>query len=260
MQNQERSKVLLIDDDTSLLVMLGDFLRFEGYEVETADSGEEGLKRLESLRPDLIILDMSMPGMGGIGFLRAVSDADGRPRYPILVLTARANMAEFFADVEVDGFIAKPCETQDLLNEVARIIFLRKGNRQTERLPGTQPARVLLGEDDAVLAERLTHAMGEEGYKVEWAASGPEVLEKAIVNRPDVVVCKLIFRGMNGDVLATMLRDLPSTSGLPIVLYDDSGSAASEERYMRGGTRVKAVVRNRNPASIVGAVTLALAG
>ncbi len=260
MQNQERSKVLLIDDDTSLLVMLGDFLRFEGYDVATADSGEDGLKRLEAVRPDLIILDMSMPGMGGIGFLRAISDADGKPRHPVLVLTARANMAEFFADVDVDGFIAKPCDTQDLLNEVARIIFLRRGNRQTEKLPGNQPRRLLLGEDDAVLAERLAQVLSEEGYKVEWAASGPEAMEKAIVNRPDVVVCKLILRGMNGDVLANMLRDLPSTSAMPIVLYDDSGSAASEEHYMRGGTRVKALVRNRNPASIAGAVALALAG
>ena len=70
--------VLLVDDDTSLLVTLSDFLKFEGYHVVTADSGEEALRRLEEIRPDLIILDMSMPGMGGVGFLKAISSSGGR--------------------------------------------------------------------------------------------------------------------------------------------------------------------------------------
>ena len=104
MDNTKKT-ILLIDDDTSLLVTLSDFLRFEGYDVTTADSGEQGLKRLKTLEPDLIILDMSMPGMGGIGFLKEISVV-GKPKHPVLVLTARANMAEFFADIDVDGRIA----------------------------------------------------------------------------------------------------------------------------------------------------------
>ncbi|NQT93034.1 MAG: response regulator [Lentisphaerae bacterium] len=60
-----KKRILLIDDDTSLLTTLSDFLSFEGYEVVTADSGEQGLRRLQTTEPDLIVLDMSMPGMGG---------------------------------------------------------------------------------------------------------------------------------------------------------------------------------------------------
>lgn len=127
MSDIAKRKILIIDDDASLLTTLSDFLSFEGYDIATADSGEEGLARLESLTPDLIILDMSMPGMGGVGFLKAISDARGKPSHPVLVLTARANMAEFFANVDVDGFVAKPCDPNDLLMEVARIIFLRSG-------------------------------------------------------------------------------------------------------------------------------------
>jgi len=125
MQDREKRKILLIDDDTSLLVTLRDFLLFEGYEVATADSGEQGLKRLETFLPDLIVLDMSMPGMGGIGFLQRITRSDGAPRYPVLVLTARASMAEFFANVSVDGFIAKPCDPEDLLSlRTAEDVFL----------------------------------------------------------------------------------------------------------------------------------------
>ena len=118
MGEQTRRKLLLIDDDTSLLVTLRDFLEFEGYDVVTADSGEKGLEMLGTMKPDLIVLDMSMPGMSGVGFLKAISSADGKPAHPVLVLTARANMAEFFANVDVDGFVAKPCDPSDLLMEL----------------------------------------------------------------------------------------------------------------------------------------------
>ena len=122
MANGENKLILLIDDDTSLLLTLSDFLIHEGYEVVTANSGEMGLKQLEQCAPDLVILDMSMPGMGGVGFLREITDESGKPSHSVLVLTARANMADFFANVDVDGFIAKPFELRELREEVHRIL------------------------------------------------------------------------------------------------------------------------------------------
>lgn len=259
MSNEMKSQVLLIDDDMSLLAMLSDFLKFEGYDVTTADSGEEGLERLETTVPDLIILDMSMPGMGGIGFLKAISDASGRPRFPVLVLTARANMAEFFADVEVDGFIAKPCDTDDLLMEVGRIIFLRRGQREAE-LAGKLPRKkVLIAEDSEAIEDRLLSSFSERGYVVDTAGSGPEALEKAIVGRPGVIVMKLVLKGMNGDAVASMLKEMPNTCGIPVILYDDSSSARPEVDYVRPGGNVKALVRGNLSADILAACKRVLA-
>ena len=163
MEKQKR-RILLIDDDTSLLVTLSDFLRFEGYDVVTADSGEQGLRKLSRMPlPDLIILDMSMPGMGGVGFLKEISNAEGKPKYPVLVLTARANMAEFFANVEVDGFIAKPCDPNDLLMEVGRIIFLRRGLEEEKAVGSTaEKKKVLIAEDDRSINENLVNVFASE--------------------------------------------------------------------------------------------------
>ena len=253
-----KSKVLLIDDDISLLLMLSDFLKFEGYDVTTADSGEQGLKRIERLDPDLIILDMSMPGMGGIGFLKAISDVDGKPRYPVLVLTARANMAEFFADVDVDGFIAKPCDTQDLLNEVGRIIFLRRGSHPSVGRGGDR-RKVLLGEDDEVMLRKLVRGFTDAGYIVETASSGPELIERAIVGRPDAIVCRVVFRGMNGNVAAKMLKEMPNTQAIPVVLYDDTDSAGADSDYIRPGSRIASVVRSHEIGELLKAAAAAVA-
>ena len=116
-------KILLVDDDSSLLATMGQFLKFEGYDVTTAESGETALEHLKVIRPDIIVLDMSMPGMGGMGFLKSIMGDDSKPQYPVLVLTARSQMAEMFGSIEVDGFMTKPADPDGLLQEVARILF-----------------------------------------------------------------------------------------------------------------------------------------
>lgn len=257
MDNQTR-KILLIDDDTNLLVTLSDFLRFEGYDVTTADSGEQGLKRLVEMTPDLIILDMSMPGMGGVGFLKEISEQGGVPKHPVLVLTARANMAEFFSDVDVDGFVVKPCDPSDLLMEVSRIIFLRAGDAVGDRDAPPEKRKLLLGEDDAAVSHRIAALLSESGYVVEVASKGPAVLEEAIVTRPDVVVLKLVLAGMNGDAVASMLKEMPNTRQIPVVLYDDSGTAGEDAKYVKAGGNIVTVVRDQSAPKLLVAVEQAL--
>lgn len=255
MQEGTKKKILLIDDDASLLLTLSDFLKFEGYDVTTADSGEKGLKKLAKTMPDLIILDMSMPGMGGVGFLKEISSPDGKPKYPVLVLTARANMAEFFANIDVDGFIAKPCNPDDLLMEVARIVFLRSsGDVKANEQEVSVRKMVLIGEDDRATNEALVKTFAEAGYDTDSVFSGPETVEKAIVLQPDVIVLKEMLANMNGDAVARMLKEMPKTRVIPIVLYDDSDSPLSEAKYTESGTGIKKFVRGKNLKSLLEAV------
>ena len=235
MANDVKKLILLIDDDTSLVLTLSDFLIHEGYDVLTANSGEAGLKQLDDCDPNLIILDMSMPGMGGVGFLKEVTDDQGKPSHPVLVLTARANMADFFANVEVDGFIAKPCDPDDLKLEVGRIIFLRSAERTKQDVEAPSgPPRILLAEDEEDVQKDLTRKFEKEGYDVEVLTQGPQVLERAVVEKPSVIVLKRVLENMNGDTVAEMLSKLPTTQDVPVVLYDESASGVADVNRFKG--------------------------
>jgi len=252
----DKRKLLLIDDDTSLLITLSDFLRYEGYDVVTAESGEKGLEKLKTMTPELIILDMSMPGMGGIGFLKLILDEKGKPFYPVLVLTARSNMAEFFSNVEIDGFISKPCDPQDLLMEVGRIIFLRRGGK-VDAAHGESRRRMILGESDAEVAARMGEWFSKNGYIIEHCTKGPETLESAIVNRPDVIVMNQIMEGLNGSAVADMLSVMPNTKAIPVVLYAAKGVRLKPSSVNAAGGGVVATVESAGAAdvgSIVNAV------
>ncbi|HPK38231.1 MAG TPA: response regulator [Kiritimatiellia bacterium] len=213
-----KRKLLLVDDDPSLLETLGDFLMFEGYEVLCAASGEDALVKMRAFQPDLIILDMGMPGMGGTGFLDRITQRDGVPLYPVLVLTARASMAEYFADKQISGFIAKPCDPSDLLMEVSRILFMSPADG---RHAASQRVvrRLVIGEGDAALRETLRREFTLAGFEVEVCATGPETLEACITLKPHAVVMRLELDGMSADEVVGMLHRLPGARQIRAVVY-----------------------------------------
>ncbi len=210
-----KRRILLVDDDTSLLATLNDFLSYEGYEVVTATSGEQALQKLRMTPPDIIILDMSMPGMGGVGFLERITNADGSTQFPVLVLTARAAMASYFADKQIDGFISKPCDPADLLTEVSRIIFLRGDMAR----PAVSELPAVLAESDHILNETLTQALTLAGCSVKSCFTGPDAIEAVISARPMVVILRLELGGMSADEVCRLLRRLPGTRATPMVVY-----------------------------------------
>ena len=94
-ENERPARILVVDDEQPILDFVGMGLRYEGYEVEMAEDGRGGLEAARQLQPDLVILDMMLPGLDGLEVcrrLRAESDV------PILMLTARR-------EVTVDGFV-----------------------------------------------------------------------------------------------------------------------------------------------------------
>lgn len=214
-----KRKLLLVDDDPSLLETTSDFLVFEGYDVLCATSGEDALVKIRDFQPDLIILDMSMPGMGGTGFLdRITNPDDGSTLFPVLVLTARAAMAEFFANKNVAGFVAKPCDPNDLLMEVNRIIFEHSNSINTPTAPKTL-RRLVLAEPNASLRSTLEDQLRKSGFEVVAVNSGAEALESCITYSPDALVIRLESGDMSADEVVSMLRRLPHSRDLPAVVY-----------------------------------------
>jgi DNA-binding response OmpR family regulator len=126
MKTADQETVMLVDDDPSIRMSIGEYLRFHGYEVVTAESAEQAILQLDHVTPDLIILDINMPGMGGMGFLKELEDDVGELPYPVLVFSARDELAYSFARTGVERFLSKTCGPTVLLREVKRIVQKRR--------------------------------------------------------------------------------------------------------------------------------------
>lgn len=237
--------ILIIDDDKHLLVTLCDFLSYEGYLVRAASTAEEGLERIAEAAPDLILLDISMPGMGGVAFLNRIADRDGKPRHPVIVFTARSAMREFFGTVAVDAFLEKPCERRELLARVREILDRHRSER-----PGAAGRLVLLGEDDPELATAISRELVRAGFTVEVVGSGPDVLEKASLIAPDAVALKQVLPRMNGNAVAGLITQMARTRTTPVILYDGNGML-SDRDFRCGASRC---LTSDSPALIAAAV------
>ncbi|HAS82701.1 MAG TPA: hypothetical protein DCS43_08530 [Verrucomicrobia bacterium] len=256
MTTEKKDRILVVDDEKHLLISLKDFLGYQGFDVIVARSGEEALKRCEQDAPDLIILDMSMPGMGGIGFLKHISDAQGKPRFPVIVLTARTHMQDFFSNLAVDGFMGKPCD-EELLARKIREVLTEKRSRNVKN--ARQQKLVLLAEDDDHSQMGIRMALQRAGWQVELATSGPAILEKAVQCKPDILLIKEILPGLNGSSAVGLLAVMPSLKNVPILIYDEHENPTLK-RKTEAMSSVKGIIPSNDPSVIVNALAELLDG
>jgi len=218
----EQKIILLIDDEVDLQQLVKVVLSSKGYKVETADNGLEGLKKLEEIHPDLIVLDMNMPVMGGIEFYQKICDAWSQPKYPVLILTARANMEEFFKAMDVDGFMPKPFEIDDLLAEVRRILVKRAGPPKPAKIRDeNQPPKVCVAENDTQACNKIGAAFLSAGYVVHLVRSGTEAIEHIFAIVPDIAVVNFGLSDISGDAVIAKLKKMPKTQDTKFILYTE---------------------------------------
>jgi two-component system, OmpR family, alkaline phosphatase synthesis response regulator PhoP len=125
--------VLVVDDEPAIVEIVRDYLTDAGYRVSTARSGDEALDLTRSIRPDLIVLDLGLPGIDGLDVTRTIRRTS---TVPIIVLTARADEADRVVGLELgaDDYLVKPFSPRELLARVRAV--LRRSGGQAE--PGDE--------------------------------------------------------------------------------------------------------------------------
>ncbi len=118
------ARILIIDDDASLLQMVRLMLEREGHQAVLAEGGEEGFTAALQQSPDLAIVDLMMPGMSGYGVTRAIRTDPRTAALPILILTARGQPMDRQMAMEAgaNAYLAKPVTSKDLLGRISEVL------------------------------------------------------------------------------------------------------------------------------------------
>ena len=127
---KDRKRLLLIDDDPNLILLVKDYLEFRGYEVLTADNGKEALNVLSQNLPDMIICDIMMPEMDGYALIENVRQDQRTSWIPVLFLSARGQSQDRIKGLNLgaDVYMVKPFEPEELVAQVESSL------KQTNRL------------------------------------------------------------------------------------------------------------------------------
>jgi two-component system alkaline phosphatase synthesis response regulator PhoP len=151
------SRILVVEDNANLAYGLATSLELEGHEVVLADEGAAGLRAALEQRPDLVILDLMLPGMDGYRVLRALREAG--ETVPVLILTARGEEADKVLGFRLgaDDYVTKPFGLLELLARVAALL-----RRAARRPAAAAPETVRFGEVEVDPGSRLVRRRGEE--------------------------------------------------------------------------------------------------
>ncbi|RBI69307.1 two-component system response regulator [Vreelandella sulfidaeris] len=119
------AKVLVVDDEPNIVLSLEFLMEQAGFEVVTAEDGEQALARVKDDQPDLLLLDISLPGISGFDVLERLRSEEATAQLPIIMLTAHGRDVEREKGMALgaDDYITKPFSTQSLVEKVKTLLI-----------------------------------------------------------------------------------------------------------------------------------------
>lgn len=119
---ETRPIILVVDDDQPILLLMKNILTEFRFEARTASSGPEAIEAVRTARPDLILLDMNMPGMTGDEVLRQIRQENGLADVPVLILSGEPVSREDLLDLGVHGAVIKPFDLHELVGTIRGLV------------------------------------------------------------------------------------------------------------------------------------------
>jgi two-component system cell cycle response regulator len=207
------SCILVVDDKPTNLKLVCDLLASEGYEILKAMDAEEALHILAFRLPDLLLLDIGLPGMDGLALARQLRAEERTRHLRIIALTAFAMNGDEAKALAAgcDGYITKPIDTRALAATVAA------------QLPQAAPAsksaglKILIVEDTPSDFKLARLVLESSGHQVDGRDAAEKALQAVKEDRPQIVLLDLMLPGMDGLAFARMLKADPDTRDIQVV-------------------------------------------
>lgn len=232
------ARVLVVDDILPNVKLLEAKLAGEYYDVLTATSGAEALKKVEADAPDIVLLDVMMPEMDGFEVCKRIKSNPAVAHIPVVMVTALTDSADRIKGLEAgaDDFLSKPLNDTALMARVRSLVRLKmtvdewKVRENTANqlgvMEGTanamsepvENARILVVEDQSYDAEKFTEALKEDNDIVITVENGMAALDKIREADYDLLAVSLNLQGEDGLRLCSHLRSAERTRSVPILM------------------------------------------
>ncbi len=260
------ARVLVVDDVLPNVKLLEAKLTSEYFDVICATSGEEALGLIAKTPPDIILLDVMMPGMDGFEVCRRIKSNPKSAHIPVIMVTALDHPKDRVTGLEAgaDDFLTKPVHDVALFARVRSLVrlkmltdelLMRESTSQTLGLP-SEPAlraeeeitdaRILLVEDQERSAGRISEAVAMIG-RVDTDQTGSTAIERAVGRDFDLVIISLSLSSVDGLRICSQLRSIEETRHVPILVIVDENNSRELLRGLEIGVNdylVRPIDRN----------------
>jgi DNA-binding response OmpR family regulator/two-component sensor histidine kinase len=204
-------RILVVEDEPAIAKLLQHYLEQSGYRVEIAGNAEEALARIDAYPPDLITLDIKLPGQDGMELVEKLDQDPIMAKIPILIVSVLEYDESSIHHGLVDSLL-KPIDGGQLIGTVGRMLAESKSEK------------VLIIDDDPGVRTFLIKALMKKGYEALGAGDGESGLVIAERDHPGLILLDLRLPGMDGFAVLKKLKSNPKTARLPVIAMSGSES------------------------------------
>ena len=225
---QAARTILVIDDDPDSRILMTHYLEDLGCDVLTAGSAGDGLEQARAFRPDLVTLDLMMPGVTGWEALREFKEDLELRDIPVVIVSMLAEEGERSALLGAVDLLTKPIDRERLLEAVER------------NLDGTRDRKILVVEDDQDSRTVMKEYLEGAGMSVVLAENGQEGEDRLREEIPDAILLDLVMPVMDGTTFLKRLQEEKRHRGIPVIIC--TGKELSKKDQERLQAQAVAIV------------------
>ncbi|NWG15715.1 MAG: response regulator [Chloroflexi bacterium] len=215
------STVLVIDDDASVRDVVSRFLAKEGFNVRVAVNGQEGLRIAREFKPDVITLDVMMPGMDGWSVLTSLKADPELATIPVVMMTIVSDKNLGYA-LGASDYLTKPIDRERLVSVLRRYECKRP------------MCDILVVEDDQQTREILCRMLDKEGWHAREAEDGLIALEKVAEEMPELILLDLMMPRMDGFEFLAELRKTEAGRAVPVIVVTAMDLTPDDRQKLNG--------------------------
>jgi len=239
-----RRSVLVVDDDEGVRRLLAYELQSLGVQVLEAPDGKTAVEVAASEMPDVILLDVLMPGVDGWSALRRLKERPETRNIPVVVLSVVDDRALGFSLGAFD-YLVKPVDVSQLIDTLSRAgVVASRGH-------------LLVVDDDPDVRELLTQGLVSAGYRVQGAPGGAEALELMSKDPPSAVLLDLMMRPPDGFEVLCRMREDPALRAIPVMIVTAKELTAEEHVELEGSAQ-RIIRKGTDPSRLVAEVLRAV--
>jgi CheY-like chemotaxis protein len=225
-QNLAETTILIIDDDPAVRSLMQHHLSDTGATLITAENGEVGLRLAAELQPDIITLDILMPGKDGWAVLSDLKKDPNLADIPVIVLSFMDNQTLGYALGATD-YLSKPIDKDDLLKTLQKYDAHLQGQAGKEN-------PILVVEDDPATREMLVRLMERAGWSTLNAENGQAALNLLAYHHPSLILLDLMMPQMDGFDFVLALRQNPAWQKIPVIVISAMELSTADRRRLNG--------------------------